>query len=601
MYRGVLSVLFIFLMIQDLLGNAWQQALATKKAQLDLHWNTSRPFIYRDADRNVVGLEYEIMTSFQAYLKDKYQIDLDLNWKESRSFYGVLETIRSSIEPNELGISAFSITEDRKQYVRFTDPYLPDITVLVSSQGTPIVRTFDEINRMMSNMEAITIKGTVYEDYLRDLKKQLNIDFQIRYIDSDKNILDYVSQTPNSFCFIDLPIYLMWIKKGSTLTRQNFFTLRGTGYGFIMPMNSDWNVPFSEFFKNPESQVRITEIISNYIGAELYEFIGNLYEGETLGTSLLTKEKEIQLALIKNANLKLEQEETFKRILISGIVITFFLMVVIAIMLYNNQKTTKILLYQKNQIEEQQKIIHRKNDQLMNRNNKLIALNEEKNNLINILAHDLRSPLSQITGLSGLLERTKVKMKKEEQSYLSMINEAANRMSKMIMKILDVDAIEGDQNMMMRETVNVNQILRDIAIRYRPAAAQKNIRLQLVTCLENEALQTDHLLLFLILENLISNAIKFSPPETKITLEAHCKDEEVVFKVSDQGPGFTDKDKSLLFNRFQQLSAKPTGDETSIGLGLSIVKKYVTDLGGEIQLESQPDKGSTFIVNFPVR
>jgi len=71
--------------------------------------------------------------------------------------------------------------------------------------------------------------------------------------------------------------------------------------------------------------------------------------------------------------------------------------------------------------------------------------------------------------------------------------------------------------------------------------------------------------------------------------------------VSDQGPGFTDKDKSLLFNRFQQLSAKPTGDETSIGLGLSIVKKYVTDLGGEIQLESQPDKGSTFIVNFPVR
>ena len=105
------------------------------------------------------------------------------------------------------------------------------------------------------------------------------------------------------------------------------------------------------------------------------------------------------------------------------------------------------------------------------------------------------------------------------------------------------------------------------------------------------------MLLFLILENLLSNAVKFSPSGSTITMEALEKNDQINISVTDQGPGFTEEDKALIFNRFQKLSARPTGDETSTGLGLSIVKKYVTDLGGELWLESEIGKGSTFFVS----
>ena len=95
---------------------------------------------------------------------------------------------------------------------------------------------------------------------------------------------------------------------------------------------------------------------------------------------------------------------------------------------------------------------------------------------------------------------------------------------------------------------------------------------------------------------LYSNAVKFSESDTAIQLITDCAYDSVTFKVCDEGPGFSEEDKKKAFNRFQKLSAKPTAGESSTGLGLSIVKKYVQDLGGKIWLESEEGKGTTFFV-----
>lgn len=577
---------------------SWQQALTDKSDQLDLYWYESRPFIYPNAQGDLIGIEVEIMEAFRAFLKQRRDMEVTLNWKEADNFYGVLETIRTTEQTNAFGVSAFSITEERKKFVKYTGSYLPDITVLVSSQGTPIVRSFEEINDMMSGMTAITIRGTIYETQLLDLQDKLKIEFNIRYIDSDQNVLDHLSQTPNSFGFIDLPIYLMWIRNGSELVRQNFFTLQGTGYGMIMPLHSGWDAPFADFLADPVAKQQIAEIISRHIGPELYAFIGTLYEGELLGTSILTKEKEIQLALIQNANLRLEEERKFKQLLIFGISLCIALLAVIAFFFYRNQQFTKLVMRQKEQIEAQQEDIHRKNDQLLNRNTKLIAVNEEKNNLINILAHDLRSPLSQIVGMSGMLKAAKPRLSERETEQMELIRNAAGRMGDLVSKILSPEVLGGQQNLVIKEAVDVRQLMEDVVIRYRPAAKQKAIDFKVSVCQEHYILETDYLLLFLILENLVSNAVKFSSSGTIVYLESVCSREEVLFKVRDQGPGFTDDDRLMLFHRFQKLSARPTGDESSTGLGLSIVKKYVTDLGGTIRLESKVGEGSTFFVSF---
>ena len=94
----------------------------------------------------------------------------------------------------------------------------------------------------------------------------------------------------------------------------------------------------------------------------------------------------------------------------------------------------------------------------------------------------------------------------------------------------------------------------------------------------------------------MSNAIKFSPFHTQIDLSVEVSNGKVRMKVADQGPGITDEDKGKLFQKYQQLSSKPTGGEDSTGLGLAIVKKYVKAMNGEIWYENRPENGAAFII-----
>lgn len=596
-YALIMALLLLF--TQEGRSDSWQQAKLSKKATLNVNWFVSIPFIYTDADGQLVGIEKDIIALFEQYLLEKSGIDLTVNWIEAEGFYDLMQRTKNAKNPNVFGASAFSITKERREFLNFTDSYLQDITVLVSSEGTPIVHKYNDIDQMMDGMLAITIKGTIYEKLLFDLKQQLNIDFDIHYIHSEQNVLDHISQSSNMFGFIDLPIYLMWIKNGKNIPRQNFFTVRGSGYGYIMPKKSDLHLPFNEFLADSTYQLKVRQVISKYLGSELQEFIDNSYLEEELGTYILTKEKEIQLELIKNANLKLEEEKTFKRILILGIAATLLFLIIIMYLFYNNQKTTKLIIEQKDQIESQQSDIRNKNEQLLNRNAQLFTLNEDKNNLVSILAHDLRSPLNNILGLSNLMQSNNDNPNKEHQNYLDKISETANRMNQMIAKILDPSTLEASNKAVLKEKVDVGQLIEDLSSRYKPSATNKDIEIQISGAINKLTLVTDHMLLFLVLENLLSNAVKFSPPNSQISIHTYDENGQILITISDQGPGFTNEDKKLVFSRFQKLSAQPTGKESSTGLGLSIVKKYVKDLGGQVWLESEAGKGSTFFVSLP--
>ena len=370
-------------------GNTWEQTLSQKSGQLDLYWNNSTPFIYVNDKGNLTGIEFEIMNSFRDFLLRKYKVDLTLNWKEeTKAFLDIFEIMKDTIVSNQFGMAAISITQARQEIVQFSDPYFPDVAVLVSSQGTPIVHETEEIIQMLKNMVAVTIKGTNYERLLLNLQKDSDIDFEIKYIESHLNILASIRQAPNQFGYVDLPIYLMLIRDGSELTRQNLFTVRGTGYGIIMPKGSDWSKPFNEFLYDPVYRQEIAMIISKYLGSELFEFIDSLFDRDQMGTSILTKEKEIQLEHIKNVNLRLEEERKVRQLLIVGIIVSSALLLIIGILFYNKQKTAALLQRQKNLIETQKDDIGIKNEQLINRNAQLISLNEEKNNLVRILAHE---------------------------------------------------------------------------------------------------------------------------------------------------------------------------------------------------------------------
>jgi two-component system sensor histidine kinase/response regulator len=135
--------------------------------------------------------------------------------------------------------------------------------------------------------------------------------------------------------------------------------------------------------------------------------------------------------------------------------------------------------------------------------------------------------------------------------------------------------------------------------RHAEHARRKEITLLLEQNDDGVMVEADRAAAEQVLDNLISNALKFSPSGKTVKLiVGQAADRRGECRVVDEGPGFTEKDKEQIFRRYRRLSARPTAGEPSTGLGLSIVKKLMHDMHGDVRLESEPDRGATFIVTF---
>lgn len=255
------------------------------------------------------------------------------------------------------------------------------------------------------------------------------------------------------------------------------------------------------------------------------------------------------------------------------------------------------LLDQTDYLYEANETITRMHEEVQRQKEELLSLNNEKNNLIGIVAHDLKSPLSQIKGLIYLIKMTPGSVNDEVQGYIDLIDQSTSRLNNMIEKILDVEAIEAKKINVAIERVNLSEILQTISDRFLLEAKQKNITL--INNIKDEIYaNVDKAYVDQVFQNIVSNAIKFSPKDKSIYINLHREDGRAICEIKDEGPGLTGDDKKKLFGKYQKLSARPTGDETSTGLGLSIVKKFVESMLGEIWCESEQGKGASFFVAF---
>lgn len=243
------------------------------------------------------------------------------------------------------------------------------------------------------------------------------------------------------------------------------------------------------------------------------------------------------------------------------------------------------------EVEDQKNEILRKNEELL-------TLNNEKNNLIGIVAHDLKSPLNQINGLLNLLRMATAELSPEAAGYIDMIEQSSGRLSDMIGKILDVEAIESKKLNLVPDRVDISELVSTLVERYYYAAREKGIKVHAENARYVFA-YADWGFTEQVLENLLSNAIKFSPRGRNVYIDTYVDGNETICHIRDEGPGLTETDKKKLFGKYQKLSAKPTGNETSTGLGLSIVKKFVVAMNGRIWCESQEGEGASFFVALP--
>jgi signal transduction histidine kinase len=234
--------------------------------------------------------------------------------------------------------------------------------------------------------------------------------------------------------------------------------------------------------------------------------------------------------------------------------------------------------------------------QIEQTNRELVALNKEKNHLIEIVAHDLRNPLTSSLAIAGNLKSNGGAQKGDDREGLDFLLRALNRMHDMIIKILDIRMIEQNKINVKRERTDLSRVISDVKSNMLEFARHKNINIRL----ENPEIYgyVDRNYLTQVFENLLSNAIKFSPRDKDVLIRVEEVDGEIRVNFIDEGPGIGKDEMQRLFGKYQKLSARPTGGEQSTGLGLSIVKKYVEIMGGRVWCESEPGKGSNFIVAF---
>lgn len=238
--------------------------------------------------------------------------------------------------------------------------------------------------------------------------------------------------------------------------------------------------------------------------------------------------------------------------------------------------------------------LKRSRDIILSQNHKLHKLNDEKNNLMHITAHDLKNPLQGISGLIEMLQFHRHAIDDEEyESICQSINSSTMHALEIINDLLDAHAIEHGKFQFKSEKINLKEILDELYEHFINSANAKYLNLQFN--LDNDVFVLADLSKFKrVLENIISNAIKFSPENKNISVNISNNHDYSIISVKDEGPGFTEEDKSKLFKKFTKLSARPTAGESSSGLGLSIVKSLLEVMNGRIELESESGKGAEF-------
>lgn len=233
------------------------------------------------------------------------------------------------------------------------------------------------------------------------------------------------------------------------------------------------------------------------------------------------------------------------------------------------------------------------------KNIELAQLNTEKNEFLGIAAHDLKNPLTGIILTTSIIRRNIDKFSKDEfLKRISKIELTAERMQLIIKNMLDINAIEQGKLNLHIEEFDIILLVKKIADEYSHAASEKNIKINFESPEEKVLLKTDGSSLTEILENLLSNALKYSVQGKSVFVKVVKEEGKAVIEIKDEGLGFSEEDKKNVFQKFARLSAKPTGGEHSTGLGLSIVKKLTDILGGEITFSSEQGKGTTFKLTF---
>jgi len=238
--------------------------------------------------------------------------------------------------------------------------------------------------------------------------------------------------------------------------------------------------------------------------------------------------------------------------------------------------------------------------ELRHKNQELQQIDQIKSNFLSTVSHELRTPLTSIIGYSKLLYQNDLgELNEFQREGVQEILRSGEHLLNLINSILDFQKLQSGAVETKIKRVNLEDLIHQVVRNQKPLANEKNHKIEIQIDPTASKITTDPDKLERILLNILNNAIKFTPPGGRIRIQTKKYPQEVRISITDNGIGIEEKDREKLFKPFQQLDQGLNRRHEGTGLGLAIVKEYIQRLGGEITLESQPGKGSTFTLKIP--
>lgn len=238
------------------------------------------------------------------------------------------------------------------------------------------------------------------------------------------------------------------------------------------------------------------------------------------------------------------------------------------------------------------------NAQLLDQFDRLHELNEQKNDLLGMAAHDIRGPLGVVLSASSMLKREA--LSKHGDMLVDLTSEAADEMEALLNSLLDMSAIESAHISIHLERMDLTELIEKVVKDMALLAKDKEQVLDLQIPVETIWVDADEVRIKEVVQNLISNAIKYSPCGTTIDIGLSCNQKKARIEVMDEGGGVPEEEQHLLFKAFSKISTTPTEGEKSTGLGLSISQKIIKRHNGQINYHPNKKIGSIFEMVIPI-
>jgi signal transduction histidine kinase len=239
-------------------------------------------------------------------------------------------------------------------------------------------------------------------------------------------------------------------------------------------------------------------------------------------------------------------------------------------------------------------------DELQHVHQELETASKHKSDFLANMSHELRTPLNAVIGFSEVLhEQMFGELNERQLAYVDDIRAAGQHQLSLINDVLDLAKIEAGRMELELSEVAIPKVLRSAVSMHAERANQAGIELGLKTEPDEITITADERRVRQIVFNLVSNAVKFTPPNGRVDISAHLENDHVAIAVSDTGPGIAAADLETIFEEFEQTSEGKQAEGT--GLGLPLSRKLVELHGGRLRAESEPGRGSTFLFTIPVK